>query len=111
MQYFMNRMDAVYVDLSKKDIFMKKLFSAVTFATFVMRASEEMQDVRTDMSEVMSDLESAASEMMSSLSLKDRILIHWMMLSPMHKMIVAGVVIALILFVISRLMKCRKKCS
>lgn len=90
---------------------MKKLFSGLTLTSFVMRAAEEMQDMRADMSDVMSDIESAASEMMSSLSLKDRLMIHWMMLSPMHKMIVAGVVLAVILFIISRLIRCRKKCS
>lgn len=90
---------------------MKKLFSGLTLTSVVMRAAEEMQDMRADMSDVMSDIESAASEMMSSLSLKDRLMIHWMMLSPMHKMIVAGVVLAVILFIISRLIRCRKKCS
>lgn len=107
----MNRMNAVYVCSLKKDIFMKKLFSIITATSFLMRASEEMQDMRTDMSDVMSDLESVTSEVMSSLSLKDRIFIHWMMLSPMHKMIIAGVVLVLVLFIVSRLMKCRKKCS
>ncbi len=90
---------------------MKKLFSGLTLTSVVMRAAEEMQDMRADMSDVMSDIESAASEMMSSLSLKDRLMIHWMMLSPMHKMIIAGVVLAVVLFIISRLMRCRKKCS
>jgi hypothetical protein len=83
---------------------MKKLFSILPLVSSMIHAAEDMSS--GDM-----DMPSKASDMVSSLSLKTKLMMHWALMSPMHKVIVLAVVAMALLWIVCKLMRHGKKCS
>ncbi len=87
---------------------MKKLLIALSSISFLARAEEEMESVGEQIADAMEGVTSAANEMISNLSWKTKLMLYWYSMSSLHKMIVLGLVVVLVLWIVFKLMHRRK---
>jgi hypothetical protein len=91
-----------------KGEFMKKLLFALSSVSFLVKASEEAESVGEQMSDAMQSMESMAQDVMSNMSWKMKIMLYWSSMSSMHKMVVVGLGVVLVLWILCKLMHHRK---
>ena len=103
----MNRM-FWYVGPLIKGEFMKKNLLALLSTSFLVRASQDSESMSSDMSQAMPDVPQSTSDMMSSLSWKAKAMLYWSTLSSMHKIIISVLVALAVLWILCKLMHCRK---
>ncbi len=87
---------------------MKKLLFALSSISWLVQAEEEMESVGEQIADAMEGVTSAANEMISNLSWKTKLMLYWSSMSSLHKMIVFGLVVVLILWIGCKLMHRRK---
>lgn len=87
---------------------MKKLLLALSSVSFLARAEEEMESVGEHMSDVMEGMQSMADEVISHMSWKMKLMLYWNSMSSVHKMIVIGLAVVLVLWILCKIMHRRK---
>lgn len=80
------------------------------FFSSMVKAGEELHDVMGEMTDVMQDVATTTDAMISRLSWQTKLMLYWSSLSPMYKILIVGVLLALIVFIVSKIFGCRKNC-
>lgn len=87
---------------------MKKSLLALLSMSFLVRASEQLESMSSEMADSMPDVSQTSSDVMASLSWKAKAMLYWASLSSMHKIIVSVLVVLAVLWIMCKLMHCRK---
>ena len=88
---------------------MKKLISLFSsMSVLVQAAQDESESIGSQMADAMSGMADAANDVMSSMSYKMKIMLFWASMSSMHKIIIVGLGVVVVLWIICKLMHRRK---
>lgn len=87
---------------------MKKLLLSLLSTPWLVQAEEEMESVGEQIADAMEGVSSAANEMIANMSWKMKFMLYWSSMSSLHKMIVAGLVVVLVLWILCKIMHRRK---
>ena len=88
---------------------MKKLISQFSrMSVLVQAAQDESESIGSQMADAMSGMADAANDVMSSMSYKMKIMLFWASMSSMHKIIIVGLGVVVVLWIICKLMHRRK---
>ena len=87
---------------------MKKLLLGLSSISFLVKAEEEMESVGEKIADAMQDMQSMADEVISHMSWKMKLMLYWNSMSMMHKLIVVGLGVVLVLWILCKIMHRRK---